>query len=137
MPQFLWIAASGILLFLGAMHLYYTFFTNKFSIRNQAVEEGMKQSYTWLTKRTTVWNAWIGFNASHSLAGIYIGLINIILAIQFYEELSQSIALKGLTLLSGLFLLFLGKRYWFNIPFLGILVATCFYVLALVLMEIG
>ena len=37
----------------------------------------------------------------------------------------------GLLLLGGY--AFLGKRYWFSVPFRGILLATVFYVIALII----
>lgn len=129
-----WIFASFILLFLGTIHLYYTLFSNKFSIRDAAVEQGMKNAFPVLTGRTTVWKAWIGFNASHSLCGIYIGLINMYLALASYDILKESLFIKYLTLCSALFLLYLGKKYWFNIPFTGILVSCVCYAIALFLM---
>lgn len=132
--QYLWIFASLILLLLGSAHLYYTFFTNRFSIRNKEVEEGMKNSFPILTARTTVWKAWIGFNASHSWCGIYIGLINIIFAFQYYELLKESFSIKSLTVVSAFFLLYLGKRYWFNIPFTGILISCICYTAAWLIM---
>lgn len=132
--QILWILASMILLLLGATHLYYTFFTNRFSIRNKEVEEGMKNSYPVLTARTTVWKAWIGFNASHSLCAIYMALINILFAVEYYELLKESVSIKSLTVVSAFFLLYLGKRYWFNIPFTGIFISCICYTFALFLM---
>ena len=87
MAQLLWIAGALIVLVLGTLHLAYTFFTDKFCSRNTNVVEEMKQSFPRLTNKTTLWKAWIGFNASHSVGAIFIGLVNIILAIQYFELL--------------------------------------------------
>jgi len=134
--QLLWIFASVVMLGLSSLHLYFTFFSNKFSIRNAEVEEAMKNSHPVLTKKTTVWKAWIGFNGSHSSGIIFMAGINIYLAALQFHLLSQSMFLQALTLVTSAFLLFLGKRYWFNIPFTGAVVSFICYALAVVLMWI-
>jgi hypothetical protein len=88
----------------------------------------MENAQLVLTKETTVWQAWIGFNASHSLGMMLFG------AIYGYLALAQSRLLfrSGFLLLTGFMMLtayaYLGKRYWFNKPFRGILLAGILYV---------
>ncbi len=78
LANYLWILGSLIMLILGSIHLYYTFFTNKFfPIKNTLLGE-MKEETIFLTKETTIWKAWIGFNASHSIGAIYIGIITLL-----------------------------------------------------------
>jgi hypothetical protein len=71
----------------------------------------------------------VGFNASHSYGAILFGLVYGYLAVAHREVLFNSpfLLAVGLAMLGGL--LFLGKVYWFSIPFRGILVATICYVL--------
>ncbi|WP_455710250.1 LIC_13387 family protein [Pseudoalteromonas maricaloris] len=45
----------------------YTFSTEKFNPYDISAAEAMKRTSPQLTKETTIWRAWIGFNASHSL----------------------------------------------------------------------
>ena len=124
--KYLWIAGSLPFIILGTLHLLYTFFTNKFSSRNKALDEQMKTSFPVLTKKITMWNAWVGFNGSHSSGAIYIGVVNLILAIQYFTVLQNPVFLL-LNLITVLFYLWLGKKYWFNIPFNGVLIsAICF-----------
>jgi hypothetical protein len=134
LAQLLWIAGASILLVLGTLHLAYTFFTDKFSSRNTNVVEEMKQSFPRLTNKTTLWKAWIGFNASHSVGAIFIGLINIILAVQYFELLKQSFLLLILNIVTIGFYLFLAKRYWFNIPFTGILITLLCFIVSIFIM---
>ena len=134
--QLLWIIGAFIILVLGSLHLAYTFFTDKFSSRNTNVVEEMKRSFPRLTNKTTFWKAWIGFNASHSTGAIFIGLINIILAIQYFELLRQSYLLLILNILTVAFYLFLAKRYWFKIPFTGILITLLCFIAAIIIMII-
>ena len=53
------------------------FFYNKFDSRNEDLNASMNEHSLVLTKETTMWKAWIGFNASHSSGAIFIGIMNI------------------------------------------------------------
>ncbi len=128
--QFLIILGSAIMAFLGSTHLYYTFFSDKFSSRDPETEKFMKQSLPNITGETTIWKAWMGFNASHSLGAIFIGLANIILVTESFEIYQSSASLWALNLASIGFYLFLAKKYWFRIPFLGILITIICYTVA-------
>ncbi|MEO5890909.1 MAG: hypothetical protein ABIQ31_11685 [Ferruginibacter sp.] len=130
--RFLWIAGSLPFIILGSIHLGYTFFINKFSSGNKALEEEMKRSTPVLTKETTMWKAWIGFNGSHSAGAIYMGAINLFLSIQYFEVIRNPVFLL-LNLITVLFYCWLGKKYWFRIPFTGILIATCCFLSASVI----
>jgi len=126
---------SLIFLLLGAMHLSFTFFSDKFSPRNQQLEKGMKASSPVLTKRTTMWDAWIGFNGSHSLGAMFFGAVNILLVWQFYVVYESSWAVLLLDLLTILFYWFLAKKYWFNVPFTGISIAGVLFLAAGILIH--
>jgi len=126
--------ASSIFLILGTIHLVYTFFTNKFLARDNETNKRMNSTSPILTKETTMWKAWIGFNASHSMGAMFIGLINIILVCQHFEVYQNSFNILLLDICTGIFYLFLAKRYWFKIPLVGILIATCCFIIALLLL---
>jgi hypothetical protein len=95
---------------------------------------GMKTTSPVLTPDTTMWNAWIGFNASHSAGIIFIGLINILLAVQYFPLVQNSILIPLLNIVTAGFYLWLAKKYWFSIPFTGALIATCCFIIATILM---
>jgi len=126
--------ASSIFLILGTIHLAYTFFTNKFLARDIETNKKMNATSPILTKETTVWKAWIGFNASHSIGAMFIGLINIILVCQHFEVYQNSFNILLLDICTGIFYLFLAKRYWFKIPSIGILIATSCFIVAMLLL---
>jgi len=133
--KYLWIAGSLPFIILGTMHLLYTFFTNKFSSRNKTLDEEMKRSFPVLTKATTMWKAWMGFNASHSSGAMYIGIINLFVAIQYTSILENSLFLF-LNIITVLFYLWLGKKYWFKTPFTGVLISTvCFITAAVIILS--
>ena len=134
--QYLLITGGLIFLILGSIHLVYTFFSNKFLPRNPETMELMKTSFPVLTKETTMWKTWIGFNASHSSGVMFIGAINIILAAKNFEVFQQNYLLLLLDVVTVLFYLFLGRRYWFRIPMIGILITTVCFILASVLVII-
>jgi len=129
-----WLVAisAAIFLFLGVVHLLYTFGGRKLHPRDPALEAAMMQSHPLLTRRTTMWDAWVGFNASHSLGAILYGLLYGYLALAHPAILFESPFLlgTGLALLLGYSLV--GKRHWFNTPNSGIFAATALYVVALI-----
>jgi len=133
--KYLWIAGSLPFVILGTIHLSYTFFTNKFSSRDEIVNEEMKTSFPVLTKATSMWKAWTGFNASHASGVIYIGLINLILAINHFDIVRSPVFLI-LNILTVLFYLWLAKVYWFSTPFKGVLISACCFIAAAILILI-
>ncbi len=128
--KILWITGSSVYIILAGLHLLYTFFTNKFLARDKATMEAMKQTHPVLTNKTTMWKAWIGFNGSHSAGGIFLGAINLLLALFYFPFLAGAPSLVLLTALTSLFYLFLAIRYWFKVPLAGIAIATLCYIIA-------
>jgi hypothetical protein len=86
-----------------------------------------------ITRQTTMWKAWVGFNASHSFGAILFGVVYGYLSLIHVAFLLQStfLLLLGLALLLGY--VFLAKSYWFSIPLRGILLATVLYAAALLI----
>ncbi|MFT3910840.1 MAG: hypothetical protein QM737_15590 [Ferruginibacter sp.] len=121
---------------LGTIHLFYTFFTNKFSARNAIIDEEMKNAFPVLTKETTIWKAWIGFNASHASGAMFIGIINLLIAVQ-YDFILKNFLFLALNIFTVLFYLGLAKKYWFRIPFIGILLSAICFITAAAFVFIG
>jgi len=131
-PSALLAASAAIVLLLGLAHLLYTFVGPKLLPRDRELRVRMQEVSPVITRRTTMWKAWIGFNASHSFGLILFGAVYGYLALAHGDFLFQSVVLLsvGLVLLFGYVIL--AKRYFFRIPFRGVLLATFLYVLALV-----
>ena len=127
-------ASAAIILVLGLIHLLYTFHGPKLHPRDPDLQERMRSVSPVITRQTTMWKAWIGFNASHSYGAILFGAIYGYLALVQRTLLFQSTYLLMLGLLLLLGYVFLGKRYWFSVPYRGILLATACYVAALVVL---
>jgi hypothetical protein len=124
--------SAAIILLLGLIHLVYTFSGTKLHPRDAALQARLKEVSPIITRETTMWKAWIGFNASHSYGAILFGLVYGYLALLHSSFLFQStfLLLLGLVMLAGY--AFLGKAYWFSVPFRGIVLSTALYVAGLI-----
>ena len=131
--QYIWILGSLIFIILGSLHLHFTFFTNKFSSKNEKAIEEMKASSPILTKDTTIWRAWIGFNASHSSGAIFIGVMNIYVISNFYTIIQNDLFFFIFNILTVAFYFWLARKYWFRIPFTGILLTLICYITSFIL----
>ena len=134
--QILLVIGASIFGILGVLHLYYTFFTNKFMTRDRNVAEAMKQTSPILTGRTSMWNAWIGFNGSHSLGAIVIAVFYILLAATHMEVIRETRSFILLAVGIGFSYLYLAIKYWFKIPLIGILIATICFVISAILIYL-
>jgi hypothetical protein len=125
--------SAGTLLSFGTLHLLFTFCGPKFLPRDPTLKARMEAVSPVISGETTMWKAWIGFNASHSLGAMLFGLVYGYLALTQPALLfgSAFLLLVGFALLSSF--LWLGWRYWFSVPFRGIALAWICYVLALVI----
>jgi hypothetical protein len=132
---YLWQLGSLIFVVLGSLHLFYTLLANKFASRSEALNESMKNAHPVLTRQTTMWKAWIGFNASHSSGAIFIGVMNFYVAL-IYKEVLHDYAFLLFTILTTIFYLWLAKKYWFKIPFRGILIALICFLVSFVLILV-
>ncbi|MES2297487.1 MAG: hypothetical protein V4582_10615 [Pseudomonadota bacterium] len=119
-------ASAAIILLLGLLHLFYTFFGNKLHPRQAALLIAMRQDAPRISAQTTMWRAWVGFNASHSLGAILFGLVYGYLALR-PDLLWRAPFLLWLGLAVLLAYLALARAYWFRIPLRAILLATMLY----------
>jgi len=132
LASLLLLVSAAVIFALGTVHLWITFRGSKLHPRDAALIQQMQSVTLRLTRETTMWKAWIGFNASHSFAGMLFGLVYGYFALSASALFFSSMFLQGVGLAFLLGLVFLGKRYWFRVPFTGILIATISYIAALV-----
>ena len=130
LAPYLMAASAAILLALGLLHLLYTFRGPKLWPRDASLQQRMSEVSPVITRETTMWKAWIGFNASHSFGAILFGVVYGYLSLMYRAILFGSAFLLAVGLVLLLGYAFLGKRYWFSIPFRGILASLVLYVLA-------
>jgi len=133
LPSYLVAAAAAIVLLLGALHLVYTFVGRKLFPRESDLQQRMQQVSPYISRDTTMWKAWVGFNASHSFGAILFGAIYGYLALLQAPLLFHSgyLQILGLAFLSAFALL--GYRYWFSVPFLGVLASMALYLAGMVI----
>jgi hypothetical protein len=77
--------------------------------------------------------AWVGFNPSHGYGLILFGTVYSYLALAHSDVLFQSVFLLSLGLILLFGYVFLARRYFFNIPLWGVLLATFLCALALII----
>ena len=125
-------ASSAVMFVLGSLHLLYTFWGTKLFPRDAAVQAAMKATPLRLSAETTMWKAWLGFNASHSICAIFFSLVYGYLAISQPDLLFRSPYLQavGLAVLAGFVIL--ARLYWFSVPFFGVSLALVCFLAAVV-----
>ena len=128
----LMLSSAAVLFALGTVHLMITFVGPKLTPRDPALQARMSEVSPVITKETTMWRCWVGFNISHSMAAMLFGLIYGFLAIAHGSLLFSSpyLLIVGLLTVGGLFVL--GKVYWFSTPFIGIGISFACYVASVI-----
>jgi hypothetical protein len=126
------VLSASIVLAFGVLHLILTFWGPKLTPRDPALQISMSQVSPVITKETTMWKGWVGFNASHSMGLILFGLVYDFLAIVHSRLLFQSpfLLIVGLAMLGGYFAL--GKVYFFSRPFIGVSISLACYVASII-----
>jgi hypothetical protein len=126
------LASAAITALLGAIHLLYTFRGPKLLPRDPELQARMQQVSPVITRQTTMWKAWIGFNATHSIGPILFGAVYGYLALVHGGFLFASVFLQALggIVLAGYVVI--ARLYFFRIPFIGMLLASACYGSALV-----
>ncbi|MEX6504399.1 LIC_13387 family protein [Pseudomonas zhanjiangensis] len=126
-------ASAAIIGLLGLLHLLLTFLGDKLTPRDESLHSRMQAVSPRISRETSMWQAWIGFNASHSFGALLFGALYGYLALVHGAVLGQSpfLLLLGQLLLLGY--LGLAWRYWFSVPRRAILLSTALYTLGLLL----
>jgi hypothetical protein len=133
MKSSMFIAASAaIILFLGLPHLLYTFRGPELHPRDPDVAAKMMTVPLVISQETTMWRAWIGFNATHSFGLILFGALYGYLAICHSEFLFRSWFLLALGFALLLSYAAVARLYFFSGPFRGIVLAAVLYLLGIV-----
>ena len=110
------IASTFLLLILGTTHLIFTFVGSKFYPRDISVKDKMDATSPVITSQTTVWRAWLGFNASHSIGVITFSLLYLYLSLIHPDFLFKSYFLIIIGALVIFSYIVLSKLYWFKVP---------------------
>ena len=121
------ILAARILMVLDAAYLYarivrhlvYTFWGTNLTPRDPALQISMNQISPVITRETTMWRCWVGFNATHSMGLILFGLVFGFLVLAPDQLLFRSpfLLVVGLAMLVG-FVLSCSASFIFSVRLL-------------------
>ncbi len=128
MIETLLILSGAIYVTLGGAHALYTFLDTRSPRRivpdDPAVIEAMATSNVRLARGgTTMWNAWVGFNFSHSIAALLVGTLCLLAGLDA-GVLIVSPGLIFALMLVSLVYVGLAVLYWFAIPIAGTVIAS-------------
>jgi hypothetical protein len=131
--KLLMVLSASIIFTLGSAHLVYTFWGPNLTPRDPALQISMSQISPVITKETTMWRCWVGFNASHSMGLILFGLVFGYLALAHDQLLFQSpfLLVAGLIMLGGY--VALCKIYFFSAPLAGVSASLACYIASVAL----
>ncbi|HWY24383.1 MAG TPA: hypothetical protein VNX47_05655 [Nevskia sp.] len=127
LPRCLMLASTAVMLLLGTAHLLLTFYSHEFRPRDTVLESHMRDTSPRLSNQFSMWNAWVGYNASHSLGAIVFAVLYGYFALCHAELLfhGRFLGLFGSVVLGSY--LALAWKYWFSSPLLGITLASLLY----------
>ena len=124
------VAASGaIVATFGALHALFTFRGPRLLPRDDALRTRMQEVSPVITRETTMWKAWLGFNASHGLGLVLFGVLYAWLALAHGALLFGSAFLLTLGFAALCVWGVLAKLYFFSVPLRGVALATVLYAL--------
>jgi hypothetical protein len=115
---------------LGALHAIYTLLDLRDPRRLVPVDPLVAQAMANTSLRlsqgaTDMWRAWIGFNFSHSLGVLLVGVLAMSTGAQA-RRLPVGVIMPALTLIGCVYLV-ICLLYWFRTPALGVAIGTgCF-----------
>jgi hypothetical protein len=128
--------SAGVVLMLGIIHLVYTFSGTKLMPRDPSLQVSMSLTTPVITKETTMWRCWVGFNATHSIGLILFGLVFGYLALAQARVVFESWFLLATGMVTLAALAVLCRMYFFTAPLLGIGIASICYVISVALSRV-
>ena len=135
--KLLFIAGTIPFIFLGAIHVVYTLIDIKTPRKLVPFDDNVRvlilKSTLRLTRQTTMWRAWLGFNISHGIGLLFFGLIYLVIAASDFGVLVHMTPLLYLAPLVALCYLILSIKYWFHIPAIGSAMGFACFVVAVIL----
>ncbi|HMC22552.1 MAG TPA: hypothetical protein VKL19_11925 [Thermoanaerobaculia bacterium] len=126
MSRYFLIAGGVIFCLLGLLHAIFTLGDiarpRRLAPSDPELVARMRSSGLRLSRdRTNMWDAWLGFNLSHSLGAILFGVVCI--------NVTSKSWLAFLAMVSVIYLV-LAIRFWFNLPAIAIATATACLLIA-------
>lgn len=92
------------------------------------VRDGMNRTALRLTRQSTMWKAWLGFNLSHSLGLVVFGLTSFLIAVYDFSLLLKLQPVLFLVITVAAIYVFLAIRFWFFGPVVGSAIGLALFV---------
>lgn len=141
LSRYFFLAGAIPFLVLGTIHALVTPVSiadeKGLSPSDPAVRDAMTRATLLLTRRISLWQAWAGFNFSHSLGAVLFGAAVVLVGRSEASFQSQAHVFLPFAVLVASTYLAIGIRYWFVKPITGITISTACFVLACVLWLAG
>lgn len=125
--------SATIMLMLGALHLYATYFGSDLRPQDPELEARMKHVAPGVTSDTTMWKGWIAFNTTQSLGLMLFGVLYGYLAIFQFSVLLQATTLLLVGALFLLSMLVVATRFMFRIPVVAFGLCLVLYALGTII----
>jgi len=107
------------------------------SPQDPAIRDAMQAEPLLMTRRTSLWWAWVGFNLSHSLGAVLFGAVVVLLGRSSASFTPQAHLFMPLAILTSSSYLYLAARYWFRTPIIGVGFSTACFIGSYVLFLFG
>jgi hypothetical protein len=131
--QILVILGASIFLILGGLHSVLTLQDLRdprtFTPPDPALREAMQESSLAIHPHTNLWQAWLGFNLSHSLGLVIFGGTFLAIGLFYFSSFTQILWLQSCAMLIATAYLMMSLKFWFSKPAIGSGIGlTCFIV---------
>lgn len=141
MAQGLFVAGAVIFIALGAYHGLLTIGDLRepraFTPTDEDVLEAMRQSHLALNKSVNLWNAWMGFNLSHSLGLILFGGGLLAVSLLDFPTLESNRPWQLIAVATAALYCLMSIRFWFSAPTVGTGTALLCFLAAFALARPG
>ena len=114
----------------GALTLRDIRVPRSFTPTDDNLRRAMAEAPLRLAPQTTIWNAWLGFNLSHSLGLLIFGTFFGGLALRDFGMVAENLFLQFSAVVVGSIYLVLALRFWFWVPAVVSAVGTLCFVLS-------
>src|SRR6185436_10875778 len=116
LSRYLFLLGALPFVFLGLAHAWHTPVSTEdergLSPRDPAYRQGMKEQTLVLTRRTNLWLTWVGFNFSHSLGAVLLGVVVLLAGRSAVAFAANASVFVPLAVVVSLLYLAIGLRYW-------------------------
>jgi len=132
MVKYLFIAGSIPFVVLGLAHIAWSivdaYRPTKIVPGDADLVDRMKAGRLVITRETTVWRAWIGFNISHGIGVFLFGLVVFLAALAGFEASLAALPwlFYGSPAVAAVYLV-LSLKYWFRVPATGSAIGAVLY----------